>query len=279
MRLSHGVLGAFTKYPISAETQRSVKASAPPGSEIYCGAKKFGIFDSEMEIFRAIAKLLDLPEESASTGVWWRRHPLVFLVEAADDICYNILDLEDAYTAGDLSFETVYDAISGISGRSNSHYDSQTPEERISEMRARAIGASIHSCVEAFKHNYDEIMQGSFSGSLVDVSSKKDVFGAIKEIAKQRIFTGRRKTQLEVEGRNVLFSVLNGVYPILESLRSSGWSLEELKGYEKQVVSAIQIDLRDAKDSYSALHCLTDYVSGMTDRYAVKIAEMLHGAN
>jgi len=270
MRLSHSVLGAFSKYPTTAEIKSSV-------NDGYCGIKKFGLFQSEYEIFSGVADKLGLPSVRASKGTWWKRHPLVFLVEAADDICYNILDIEDAFTSGDLSFEKVKECLEPIAGKSNRNMSGKTHEEQISYMRAKGIGAAIGACVEAFKKHYDEIMDGTFSGSLVKASSKSSEFDMMKNVAKSRIFTARRKTELEVSGRNVIYKVLDGLLPIYTALYENEWKENELDGYNKQLVGALGLDLRDVTDTYSAFHSLTDFVSGMTDRYTVKIARMVSG--
>src|SRR6185312_8848969 len=91
MRLSLAVLGAFTKYPATA----NISAEKP---EAYCGLKKYGLFENDAGLFAEAAEALGLPEMRSAGGRWWKRHPLVFLMEAADDICYNIMDLEDAFT-------------------------------------------------------------------------------------------------------------------------------------------------------------------------------------
>lgn len=271
MRLSHGVLGAFTKYPVSSYVQTKLDND-------YCGLKKYGVFESEMEIFEKIAEKLEVPKEADVNGNWWRRHPLVFLVEAADDICYNILDIEDAYTSGDLSFNAVKEKLSPLAGASNLVREYQTDEECIAEMRARGIGAAIGACVEAFKDNYSEIMDGTFSSSLIEVSSKASEFNEIKELTKRRIFTAVRKTELEVSGRNTIHRVLNSVAPVFDELHDKNWDPENLTNYNSQLVRALRLDLRDVDDSYSALHALSDFVSGMTDRYSVSIAKMVSGS-
>ena len=262
---------AFTKYPVTSYVQTTANSD-------YCGLKKFGIFESEMGIFESTAEKLGLPKETSANGSWWRRHPLVFLVEAADDICYNILDIEDAYTSGDLSFTTVKEKLSPLAGASNQAREHQTNEECIAEMRARGIGAAIDACVDAFKANYSEIMDGTFSSSLIEVSNKSNEFTEIKELAKSRIFTAVRKTELEVLGRNTIHRVLNGVAPVFDELHDENWNPEKLSNCNSQLVRALRLDLRDVNDSYSALHALSDFVSGMTDRYSVSTAKMISGS-
>ncbi|MDE0398478.1 MAG: dNTP triphosphohydrolase [Candidatus Poribacteria bacterium] len=270
MQLSHGVLGAFTKYPATAYVQSVEKSEN-------CDLKKFGIFDSEEYLFEEVASSLGLPSEKSKNGRWWRRHPLVFLVEAADDICYNVMDVEDAYISDDLEFETVVTALRPLSGMENPQRKGQLQEEHVAELRARGISAAVKACVAAFDQNYDLIMKGEYSSSLLKNSQKAEQFDRMKELARNRIFTGRRKTELEVFGRNVIHRVLEGVLPVFQELRDLKWQKSDLGSYNEQVVRAINLDLRDVTDSYSALHAMTDYVSGMTDRYSVKVAEMLAG--
>jgi len=275
MCMPNAVLGAFMKYPMGAETHRLFKES--PGTP-YVGAKKFGFFESERAYFETAARAMGLHEAQGLDGQsWWRRHPLVYLVEAADDICYNIVDLEDGYSAGDLSYKTVEDLLSAVAIPTRRNQADYSEYERISYLRARAIGGAINACVQAFKDNYDAILEGQFSDSLIGVSSKAREFKAIKDLAHQQLFTAPRKTRLEVKGRNVIRKVLDGLCPVYEALARNDWDENALPDYEKQLVNAVQLDLRDATDPYTALHSLTDFVSGMTDRYAVQVSEMLSG--
>jgi len=120
-------------------------------------------------------------------------------------------------------------------------------------------------------------MSGSFSGSLIEASARSREFAAIENLSRQRLFTSPRKTELEVFGRNVLHRVLDGLIGVFEQLRARNWDPAGLDGYHEQLRRAANLDLRDVKDEYTALHALTDYVSGMTDRYAVKIAKLVAG--
>jgi dGTPase len=276
MDLSAAVLGAFTKYPMTAATKRAL--AAPEAG--YAGAKKFGIFKGEAETYAKAADLLGLAQETAPNGdTWWRRHPLVFLVEAADDICYNIVDLEDGYTAGDLSFEKVRDLLWPLLFKkpNDDELGGFSDYEKISHYRALAIGGAIHACVDAFKTHHDAILAGTYSNDLIKDSDLGADFAQIKSIANAQLFKAPRKTKLEVRGRNVIRNVLDGIRPVFDALEENGWDEEHLPDYEKQIVRALELDLRGITDSYSALHAMTDFVSGMTDRYAVDVSAMLSG--
>lgn len=274
MRLSKAMLGAFTKYPVSASVQAAVVGSAKVP---YVGLKKFGLFRSEIDLFEEAAASLGLPRETHDAGGWWRRHPLVFIVEAADDICYNIIDLEDAFTTGELPFETVKSLLHKVAGHPNRDVGALNQAEHIALLRALSIGAAVKSCLEAFKANYDAIMAGSFSDSLSKAGPMAPLFAEMEKLSKDQVFTARRKTELEISGRRVIEKVMSGVLPVLENFADVAWDEARLKSHNKQLVRALGLDLRDVTNAEQALHALTDYTSGMTDRHAVRISRMLNG--
>lgn len=274
MRLSYATLAAFMKYPCTAEARQL----ATPG---YVGLKKFGVFGSEAALFAEVAEATGLRSDGAGPGKYWRRHPLAFLVEAADDICYRILDLEDAATVGDLSTIQVIDCLEMIAGKPNRADDTaMTAREIVAMRRASAIHQAIIAAVAAFMDNYDAIMAGEFNDGLMEVSSKAAAFDQMKEISNARIFTARRKTELEIAGRQVIFAVLDHFHGLYDDLRSCDWDVEAFladNGYWAKLVRAVDLDLRGITDEYSAMHSLGDFVSGMTDRYAVKVRDMVAG--
>lgn len=274
MRLSKATLGAFTKYPVTSATREDVE-KATPGS--YIGLKKFGLFRSEREVFREVAHSLGLVQEKHDSGNWWRRHPLVFVVEAADDICYNIVDLEDAFTTGELSFDTVRGLLQEAAKGPNRDVKGLSQAEHIALLRALSIGAAIDSCVNAFKDNYEAIMNGTFSSSLAEQGIGKSVLAKMKSISCKQVFTARRKTELEVSGRRVIGNVMSGILPVFEDLAGAGWNPERLSEHNRQLARAVDLDVRGVTDADQALHALADFTSGMTDRYAVRIARMLSG--
>lgn len=269
MRLTHATLGAFMKYPATARARREDPA-------ISGALKKFGVFESDTDALRAVAEQTGLLP-GAGPHRWWCRHPLVFLVEAADDICYNILDLEDAFTAGTLSYREVVELLAAVAGLVPREDRGDTQSEKIAFLRAVAIGRAFEACSQAFSENHSAIMHGTFSKGLVEASSCAAAFAVMRTIASERIFTASRKTELEVMGRNLVHRILDGLLPVFEALAESDFEPEKLTGYPRQLRRALDIDLRQAHDPYSALHCLADYVSGMTDRYALKVSKIIYG--
>lgn len=272
MQLSYATLGAFMKYPCTA------RVGGVSGG--YVGLKKFGVFETEAELFAETAKALGLPSEGQGDGRWWRRHPLAFLVEAADDICYRILDLEDAATIGDLTTDQVIEILERIAPAKRAADPDMTAHEVVALRRAMAIGKSIEAAVDAFMAHYDAIMDGSFNGDLIGASSKAEVFAELKDISNARIFTARRKTELEIAGRQVLHDLLDQFHALFAELKAEGWDAQALKqrqDYWAKLIRATDLDLRGVVDDYTALHSLADYVSGMTDRYAVRMRDMIAG--
>lgn len=280
LRLTLGSLGAFTKYPVSAFVRAHSGHTLVDGLP-YIGVKKYGVFENDVATFTAIAGELGLPSHDVRDadlkllGHWWARHPLAYLMEAADDVCYNVMDLEDAYLSGDLEADLIIDLLKGLISSSNKAYPEQSEADTVSRYRALAIRGAIASCVEAFKENYEAIMAGAFPISLIDAASVKGPFKAIKDVAKNRIFKARRKTELEVYGRNIVYKILDGLLPLFDDLGGVDWNAEKISDYHLQVARALQLPIASLKDSYDAVHSLTDFVSGMTDRYAVKVADMI----
>lgn len=274
MRLSKATLGAFMKYPVSAKTRAAVKAN---GDASYVGLKKFGVFSGETELFADAATTLGLPEERIGEEKWWRRHPLVFIVEAADDICYNIVDIEDAFTTGELPYDKVVEILVDAAKPRDASAGDRNQAEHVAMLRAMAIGKAIDSSVDAFKAHYNAIMSGTFSGALTEVGEMASIFEHMRQLSSDHIFTARRKTELEISGRRIIGNVMSGILPVYEDLAAVRWDADRISSRSQQLVRALDLDLRNLSTPAEALHALGDYTSGMTDRYALRISKMLSG--
>ena len=129
--------------------------------------------------------------------------------------------------------------------------------------------------------NYDAIMSGEFDGDLIGASAKADAFAELQRLSVERIFAARRKTELEVAGRQVLHRLLDHFHGLYADLASCEWDQSQLgkkHPHWKQLIRAVDLDLRGVEDPYTAMHSLADFVSGMTDRYAVKVQDMVTGS-
>lgn len=270
MRLTKATLGAFAKYPVTAADRATF-------SDSYIGLKKFGVFQSDLPSFADVAQGVGLLEKNNGAGRYWARHPLVFLMEAADDITYNIVDLEDAFTTGELTYDAVREILLELGPAPSATPADMTPAEDIARRRARCVGYAIDACVQSFIDNYDAIMEGRFSNDLVGASRLGEGFAKIRTMARERIFTAHRKTELEVSGRRIIANVLDGILPVYEELAARNWVADGLSNRSQQLVRALSLDLREVTDAQTALHAMADFTSGMTDRYALRISRMLAG--
>ena len=189
MRLTNASLGAMLKYPwTSAETIRDYK---------------FSCFQSELNILQNVAANTGLIQTDANR---WCRHPLAFLVEAADDVCYRILDLEDAQELGILSIGEILEILLPLCQHDKksiqNFFDSShlSPRRKIGYLRAKAIGCAIESIAETFIKNINDILSGKFSGELISSCPTpiKNPLNNAKQLARDKVFNDPRKIELEI---------------------------------------------------------------------------------
>lgn len=270
LQLTHAVLATFSKYPRVAHLPSTTQ-------DDYIGAKKHGYLLSEKKYFDDIAKSVGLIERGASSEGYWCRHPLAFLVEAADDICYNIVDLEDAVLSRDLSFEEVETLLCQLIDSKPAYKENQNNADKISYLRALSIGNLVKCSADAFMDNYKEIMSGNYSNSLIEDTKYKEVVKEMKGLSSTRIFTAQRKTELEIAGHQILFGLLDIYKEMLEDLKRCDWQPSLLPNFTAQLMRYSNIDFNSVNDLYSGTQLLTDYISGMTDRYAAETYRKLSG--
>lgn len=263
--LTYTSLAAIVKYPCSA-IDGHVKGSHH--------RKKYGYFDSEKEDFEKIASELGLEKDPSNTK-GYLRHPLVYLVEAADDICYNIIDLEDAHHLKILSYEQVEELLlplcagEDLRARLDSLADTAS---RVSLLRAKAINTLIWACAEVFVKNQEAFLAGTFDKPLMDALDPH-IVGHMKVISKisvEKIYNAPTVVQIEIAGFKVMNALLEEFVPAyLKSNKSM---------FDKKLVAMIPEQFHtDNKDTYSKIRAVLDYVSGMTDVYAVDLYRKIQG--
>lgn len=266
LSLTHATLGAFTKYP---------KNVSAPREKSRVSQKKYGFFQSEKEAFYESAETLGLHNLGEST---WTRHPLAFLVEAADDICYHIIDLEDGCTLGLVSLEETIDLLKPIVGdRFNREKleEKKFLHEKLGTLRALAINELITQTVEVFLANEEAMLQGSFDQSLTDMLPVAEAMQHIKKVSIEKIYRAKIVVEKEVAG----YEVLNG---LLDTLIHSaqGFLSENPTTYHKMVVRTLPEHIKEAveqKSAYKAIRLMLDYISGMTDTHALASYRKLKG--
>jgi dGTPase len=267
LQLTYPVLGTFAKYP---------RASSVARDAAYPGGKKMGFFDAERPHFAEVAEGLGLIRRKKDRA-YWCRHPLAFLVEAADDICYSIIDIEDGYGLGYLTFEAAMDVLGPIAGKSKTALAGMHEDDAVALCRALGINKTVEAVTSAFLANEDKILAGTFANSLVDETPYKDAMANAIVVAQRRIYWSERKTKLELAGAEVIGGLLDTFAEVAVALSAAGFKADELKGRAQSLARLMGRCLTRPKNGYEALLCVTDFVSGMTDRYAVDLYQTLTG--
>ena len=264
--MTYATLASIVKYPFSA-----TKAGKHG---------KFGFFSTEVTIYRRIAnELVIIKKLDDQDGVAYARHPLVYLMEAADDICYEIMDIEDAHKLKLLSFEETKDLLLGF-------FDLQTKmdilqrikdedltdeNEQVVYFRACAVGKLESECVKAFVDNEEDILAGTFEGSLIkhipELSRK--AYEACSKVSVKKIYRSKAVLDVELSGYKVMET-------LMESLIEA--AVEPHHFHSQQLIRRFssQYDIQ-SNDLETRIMAVIDYISGMTDIYALDIYQKING--
>ena len=268
MKLTCATLGAFTKYPCPAYFPSRDKSKK--------SQKKFGFFQSEKEIFSDLAGQLEL---SKAAGRAWCRHPLAFLVEAADDICYSIIDLEDGCRLGLVSFEETVELLAPILkeklDRSKLAGDDGL-NKKLGTLRAMSIGELIDACTTIFLANEKEIIAGKFDHALIDLCEFKGALKKISEVSIQKIYRARQVVEIEASGHEVLPGLLR------EFVTAAGLlgKKEQSRKYSNLGLlfpTEISKAIEQSQTEYGVLRYVIDFISGLTDRHALSLYRKIKG--
>ncbi len=269
LKLTFATLGAFTKYPCPALFPERDKKKR--------SQKKFGYFQSEKEIFTEVATALELP--AAATGVY-ERHPLTYLVEAADDICYSIIDLEDACSLGLVGYEEAKALFENIITKNESKLGKvdqlKSKQEKAGFLRALAIGDLMDECATLFLDSEQEILAGKFNHALADLCPSKDALKNIITLSVEKIYRARQVVEIEATGHTVLPG-------LLEEFLTTGMHIIEQRQSRKYENLAmllpddVLLSIKQADNYYTMARYVTDFVSGLTDRYAIGLYRKIRG--
>lgn len=269
LRLTYATLGAFTKYPCPS--------LLPGRDKKKKSQKKFGYFQSEAEAFKDVAENLGLIRTAEGA---WCRHPLAFLVEAADDICYSIIDLEDGCRMGLVSFVEIIDLLAPILG---SKLDREklfaTPglNERLGLLRAMTIGKLIDACTEVFLANEDKILNGTFDTALTDICKFSRELNAISKLSIDKIYRTHSVVEIEASGHEVLPGLLNEFVVAGMELSNTSAS-KKYKNLGLLFPEEIRLAIGDAQgNQYAILRQVIDFISGLTDRHALSLYRKIKG--
>lgn len=262
--LTYTTVASIVKYPYPSDIM---------------GRKKYGFFKSEEMIYRQVANELGVRCIDADRGIY-ARHPLVYLVEAADDICYQIMDVEDAHKLHILTYDETYkilysflDPSEAEKTRINKLFEEVTDRnERMAYLRAKVIGRMVELCTNIFWDNRELILAGEFSGSLVDYLPQHEAL-ALKECrenALKRIYKHQSVVEIEISGFKILGTLLHEFIGAVQNPDHY---------YSKLLLPFIPEQFRVGEDAgqYEKLQSVVDLVSGMTDVYALELYRKING--
>lgn len=271
LQLTYATLGAFSKYPCAV----ALSHPRPQGS----AWRKFGFFQADREHFEELAERLGLIAVAADA---WQRHPLAWLVEAADDICYCIVDIEDAYRLRQLDYRTAVDLLSPLveSGHLAARLAAiPTPKERIEYLRAKAIGVLIDQTVECFLSHEEAILAGEFDSELLMHIALTPALTALRKRAAAEIYVAPSVVEIGAAGFHVLATLLDTFVAAVNAVAEHGSAAAPRQHMLLRLVPEqfIGAGRQPAPDPYRRLLGITDFVSGMTDSYAVALYKKLHG--
>ena len=260
LRLTYATLGAFTKYP---------KESLPVRPTDRIADKKYGFFQGDKKFFKEVAETLGLKSNSVNGELRYARHPLAFLVEAADDICYTIIDFEDGINLGLISEDVALEYLGGIiSDKINTYKYSklQTKEERIAYLRAVAIGALIQDATDIFLQNEDAILAGEFHQSLLYDSKYRHQITDVIDCSVERIYQSDEVVEKEVSGYVVLQHLLDIFFTAIINQENGRET-----SFDKLLLKKLPEKYRKNGSLYDKVMGITCYITSLTDSNAVEL--------
>lgn len=245
--------------------------------------KKFGFFQSEKDIIRSIAEELKMIKE-CDEPIMLKRHPFVYLVEAADDICYRIMDMEDGHRLGIISKEEISELFINVIKSANHpterwekaykyYSDIEDLNEGIAFLRAKVINVLTQQSVDVFMDNQAAIMNGSFNDTLLDYIERGcEPLQIINKISKGKIYQHSTVMQIEIAGYNVLSELLGLFVPAILKTKPSHKEQMALKLLPYQFT-----EYQFTASGYEKVMNALDFLSGMTDTYATEMYRRLKG--
>lgn len=260
--LTYSTLASIVKYPYSSTV------SGKKG--------KFGFFQTEEESFIRIATELGIRRLNEQP-VKFVRYPLVYLVEAADDICYQVMDIEDAYKLKLLSREETIDYMLGFFEKDRLPHIEEVmnmvddTNEKIAYLRSCIIGRLVDECSRIFLENEETLLAGTFEGSLIQriCPTAKEAYESCSNMAYEKIYKAKDVLDIELAGYRIFGSLMDS---LLEAIMTPGHA------YSKLLLQRIPEQYNThAPSTYGKIQCILDYISGMTDVYALDLYRKITG--
>ncbi len=264
LRLSYATLGAFMKYP---------KESLPKKPTQNIEDKKYGIFQSEKDFFEKVAEELGMLKKDG--GLRYSRHPLAFLVEAADDICYTIIDFEDGINLGLIEEEFALEYLIKLvkeNINTGKYNGLQNAADRLAYLRSLAISTLIAEAAQIFVANEDKILQGKFNVALLSKSKYTAQIDDIIKLSVQKIYQSKEVVEKEIAGFAILNTLLDAFTVAFENYKNGAET-----HYDRLILQMLDTKLDTGFGEYEYLMECCSFISKLTDGNALQIFQKIKG--
>lgn len=258
LQLTYATLGAYTKYPQAGDSAKT---------------QKFGFTQADQTLFTAVASGLGLPEVAPNT---WLRHPLAYLVEAADDICYRIVDVEDAFRQQQLSYQDAEELLCALLDAPEPRLSRiEDVNERIELLRAKTIGAMVQQTFACYMDIEAQLLAGHCQPELLNLIPKAKALAELRHRAQAQIYQAPAVAEIAIAG----FQVLGGLLEIfLQAVNDVAVHEQKASTRSQMVLQMIPPQFyQPSAAPYQRMLSITDFVAGMTDSYAVNLYKKLTG--
>jgi dGTPase len=267
LRLSYATLGTFMKYP---------KESLPKKPTNNIIDKKYGFFQAEKAVFVDVAKDLGLQKIREGNDITFSRHPLAFLVEAADDICYTIIDFEDGINLGLIEEEFALEYLINLvrdTINTEKYYQLTTKQDRLSYLRALAIGNLINEVAKVFLDNETSILKGEYQISLLDKCKYEAQINDIIKISIDKIYRSKEVVEKEIAGYKVLADLLDVFISAINNSFNG-----KASNYDNLLLNVLPEKYRTLDVSlYQRILSICSYIAGMSDGAAILLHKKIKG--
>lgn len=256
-------LGAFSKYPCTA-----VKEDESRGVH----RKKFGVFDDDLPALREVASVVGLSSDDEDC---WHRHPLAYLTEAADDICYRVIDLEDGFKLNLVSAdrcESILKRLTAVVGDPLKGLEAiRAPDQRIAYLRAKAINSLAHQVVDVFVAEEAALLAGAKRESLLESTPSREIVKELDELSREDIYSHHPVIEIEAAGFEIIGT-------LLEAFLSSALA-KKRTARDKKFLSLVPQHYLPQKEDHLGTQILNicEFVASMTDAYAIRLYRTLRG--
>jgi dGTPase len=258
MQLTLATLGAAAKYPQGSLFRKAHWQGGP-----HVARKKFNYVSADRAAFAEVAEGLGLLSFEDGS---WARHPFAYLVEAADDLCYGILDLEDGFTLGYVDADEIIGLFEAVIGTSVERRH-KADREQVGYLRARAISVVVAQVAEAFAQAEEALLAGALRQPLTANIQASDALAEISLVTRQRCYQAAEVLRIELAGYKVLGGLLDILVPAVQAADPRG-----PQGRARQLLPQPL-----PASPYLRLLAVTDFLSAMTDRAALSLFRELHG--